>query len=252
MPRERNEYEIAVAALKRGLKAQNLTYQELAKELGLSESGIKKILTAKDGSFQRLAQICRIAGLSFADLLEEQREEMHPVSFTEKQEEYFLAEPGGFQYFWRLVYERASVEEIERLTGLSAKDSFRHLRKLDSLGLIKLLPGGKVRVPPLQQIRWAGSGPLVRKLYREWSLRFVEQVARPDLEANKLFIVRYFQMTKKTYAEFLEYLRNTEAEFLRRAIQDMRSGAGDLQHVRFLVAADDESFLPAAGDSLQQ
>lgn len=251
MPREQNEYQVAVAALKRGLKAQNITYQQLAKELGLSESGVKKILSGSDGSFQRLAQIARVAGLSLADLLEEQREEMQPVSFTPKQEEFFLSEPGAFQFYWRLVYERASVEEIEKLTGLAEKDSFRHLRKLDSLGLIKLLPGGKVRVPPLQQIRWTGTGPLVRKLYREWSLRFVEQVARPDLEPGKLFLVRYFQMTPKTYAEFLAAMKTMEAEFVRRAIQDMRAGK-NLHHVRWLAAVDDQSFLPEAGESLRQ
>jgi transcriptional regulator with XRE-family HTH domain len=238
-----NDYQLATQALKVILRAQKVTYRELAKAIGLSESGIKKVLSAKDGSFQRLAQMGRYVGASINELLDQRSSHMTEVTFSPEAQAEFLEDPELFQFYWLLVYERMSLEDLSKARSISEKDRFKYLRKLDRLRLLMLLPDGRVRIPPVQQIRWVGDGPLIRKLYREWSTRMIQNVARPDLEPGKLFIVRYFKASAKTHADLLRAQTELEAEFVRRAIQDMRTEAEDLEHLRWVVGIDQQSFI---------
>lgn len=243
MSKARNQYEVAIESLKRALKRQKLTYRELAPLLGLSESGVKKIFTSKDGSFQRLAQICEVLGLSMQDLLVGEEEGILDLRYSERQQEYLAKHPAAFQLYWRLVYERATLASAGKACGLGEKESFSLLRRLDELQLLELLPGGRVRVPAVRQIRWVGGGPLLEKLYREWSGRFIAKVARPDPGPDALFVVRYFRAREETIRDLMDAFRDLEREFMRRATRDMRSEAPDLRHLRWISAVDMRSFL---------
>lgn len=243
MNSRRNEYQLATANLKRSLKSQGLTYREIAKRLGMSESGLKKIFTARDGSFQRLAQICQIAGLTMSELFEGDTEAMQDLSYSEKQQRLLTEDPKALALYWRLVYERMELSDAELAMGLTKKESFSLLRKLDEHDLLDLMPEGKVRVPAVRQIRWVGDGPLIRKLYREWSLRFISTVAAPEPTEGAYFQIRYVKVTPKTKRDFIEALRELESEFVRRGIREMREESSDLEHLRWLCAADSRSFL---------
>lgn len=239
----RTEYQSVTLALKAALKRQKITYRELALGIGLSESGVKKTLSAHDGSFQRLVQICRYVGISVQELIGGASENMRSVTYTAKQQALLLEQPRAFHLYWSLTYERMTLAEAEKATGLSAKESFVLLRKLDQAHLLKLLPGGQVRVPPVQPIRWVRSGPLVEKLYREWSQKLVHAAVGAKNSNENLFLLRYFKVTHRTFLDFQDALRNLEAEFVRRATLEMRLNQDDLQHMRLLVAMDNQSFL---------
>lgn len=242
MKRARTEYEVAMEAVKAALKRQKITYREMARRLKISESGLKKILSGKDGSFQRLAEICQELGLSLSDLLAGE-DHTQEITFTSAQQEYLMGNTAALRLYWALVYERRSLPEAERLAGLNGKEVFSALRKLDQLGLLELLPESRLRVPAVRPVRWVGDGPLIRKLHREWSAGFVKSLARPTPEAGELFISRYFRASRRTVEELQAALRDLEAEFLRRAIREMRSESPDLVHLRWVSAVDDKSYL---------
>lgn len=239
--KEPNEYRAAIESLKAVLKAKQITYKELAQAVKLSESGLKKIFAAQDGSFQRLAQISRYIGISLSELIEENK--TVDVGFSQKQQTEFLKEPLLFQVYWMLVYERRKVDSIQDELKLNKTEAFRILRRLDILDLIKLLPGDRLRIPSVKAVRWTGDGEFIRKMYREWSRNLVSDVAKVHSEPEELFIIRYFQMTPKTYTELLAAQKALEAEFIRRGIQEMRTRPPGLVHVRWLVAADTRSFI---------
>ncbi len=52
------EHSQYLNAIKKALKARGLSYADLARKLKMTESGIKKMLNAKDISFRRILQIC--------------------------------------------------------------------------------------------------------------------------------------------------------------------------------------------------
>src|SRR5262245_67687 len=60
---------LLVTELKRYLKAQGVTYAALAKQLGLSESSIKRQFARQSFSLARLEQILNLVGLEIADLI---------------------------------------------------------------------------------------------------------------------------------------------------------------------------------------
>ncbi len=243
MPRTRSEYEVATESIKLALKQQKLTYKALAAKMELSESGMKKILSAKDGSFQRIAEICDMLGLSMRELLSGHDENVFELSYSQAQQQFLILNTSAFRLYWALVYERRSLEQAQQVAGLNAKTSFSLLRKLDQLQLLELLPGGRVRVPAVRQVRWVGGGPLVQKLYREWSRGFLDKVATPEPSPDSLFITRYFRASERTLRDLMDALRDLEKEFERRATREMRTEAPDLVHLRWMAAVDNRSYL---------
>jgi DNA-binding Xre family transcriptional regulator len=238
-----NEYRAAIGNLKQTLRQRRLTYQELAKGIGLSESGVKKIFSAKDGSFQRLAQICRYVGISMNELIEDNR--TFNVTFTDEQQKEFVKNPKLFQYYWLLAYERLSKEVSQAKLQLSTAEAFRLARKLDTLSLIKLLPGDRIRLPSIKAVRWVGEGEFQTSLYRNWSRALLDAVTKSEPKDGEFFLLRYLQMTPKTFTEFIAAQKALENEFIRRSIQEMRARPSDLEHVRWLIAVDNRSFVTA-------
>ena len=57
-----------VTALKKELKAAQLTYADLAKRLGMAESSVKRMFAKGDMSLSRVDAVCRALKLDFADL----------------------------------------------------------------------------------------------------------------------------------------------------------------------------------------
>jgi DNA-binding Xre family transcriptional regulator len=84
---------LLVGELKRYLKAQGVTYAQLAARVGLSESSIKRLFASQTFTLQRLEEICNKVGLEIGDLVElmnERREFL--TQLTPEQEEALLAD----------------------------------------------------------------------------------------------------------------------------------------------------------------
>lgn len=242
LKKDLSQYRHVMGKLKAVLKARRITYAQLADRVGLSESGLKKTLNAPDGSFERVTVICRELGVSVADILEQKALEIYPVSFTPPQQELFLKNPIAFEVFWKLVYERRPLEQVVAGRKLDPRETTRILRALDTLDLIQWKPGGKVRVPAVVPVSWVGDGPFLRKIFREWSHRFIDMMVGPEPHPHRFFLFRYLQMTEETYRDLLKAQADLELDFLRRSIQEMQMGFTTLKHVRWLAAIDDKSF----------
>lgn len=237
-----------IETLKRALKQRRLTYRSLGEKLGMSESGVKKLFRGGDISFNRLTRIASVLGIPLSELLKESEErDFRDVAFTPRQEAYLLAHRDCFHFYWKLVYERWPVAEIERAFSLAPRQSFRYLRKLDELGLLLLGPEGKLRIPKVDRIRWTGTGPLIRALYQEWAREMMRDLAQPEAKEGEQFIIRYFKLRKRTYEEFLDALRAVETEFVKRGTREMLLYDEGLEPVRWISAADRKSFVPRLG-----
>lgn len=243
-----NEYRNAIQALKRVLKERKITYRQLGSEIGMTESGIKKIFAAKDGSFQRLVEICRVVGVSIVEIIDDGK--IKSVTYSNEQQAAFLKDPDLFFLYWCLVYERRTFENAKEALGLSEERAFKLARTLDVLKLIRLLPENKIRIPSIKAIRWEGDGEFTQKIYRSWSKNLINSFTKPVSSENEFFQVRYMQMKKSTYQEFLSALKALEEEFVRRSIYEMRTSPGSLNHVRWLVASDNRSFVESNKQSL--
>src|SRR3990167_5184222 len=57
-----------VLALKKELKALQMTYADLAREMGMAESSVKRMLAKGDMTLSRIDAMCRALRLDFAEL----------------------------------------------------------------------------------------------------------------------------------------------------------------------------------------
>lgn len=238
------EFKALIVLMKSILKERQISYAELAKQLGLSESGLKKIFTSNDVSFGRLSQIARALGLRMTDLLNEiENKDTRSVGFSDEEQKYFLKNPEAFRFFTRLIIERRSIEEIEEAHDFTKAESFKFLKKLDSFGWLQLLPENKVKLPPLALVKDFGSGPLLDHIYLEWGKETVHDLAKPENQKSGKFIIRCLRMKDSTYQEFLQRLKNLEVDLLKTAIREMNVSTKNLKTMRWISLTDQTSFV---------
>ncbi|WP_413287704.1 helix-turn-helix domain-containing protein [Bdellovibrio sp. HCB337] len=241
----REEFKILIQRLKHLLRERGISYKELAKKMQMSESGVKKIFSADDCSFQKLVEITKILGITLSDLFQEiEREEMTSVSFTPEEQALFLKNKDLFHFFVKLVIERSSVEEIKKESKLTEAQAFKYLRTLDEAGLITLLPENKIQIPPISLVSNFGSGPLLEKTYNTWGHRIVDELAHPRNQESGQFIIRCLKMKDETYQDFLLQLRELEREMAKRALREMAFSTANLKLTRWVSMTSHGSFIP--------
>ena len=151
---------LLIGELKRYLKAQGLTYAELANRIGLSESSVKRLFATQSFSLQRLEQICNAVGIEIGDLVElmnERREFL--TELTPEQEEALLADPKLLLLTYLLINGwplpaivdsfRIENDEVERL-----------LIRLHRAKIIELLPFNRVKLLTARNFTWRKNGPV--------------------------------------------------------------------------------------------
>lgn len=167
---------LLVQELKRFLRAQGITYADIARKLGLSESSIKRMFSKQAFSLRRFEQICNCAGIEMSDLIEfmnDRREYL--TELTPQQEEALLANPKLLLVTYLLINGWALGEITDSF--LIEKDEVeRLLIHLHRARIIELLPFNRVKLLTARNFTWRKDGP-VQKL-------FAEQVQREFLDSS--------------------------------------------------------------------
>lgn len=152
-------------AVKRQLRARGITYAELGRRIGLSESSVKRLFASGNFTLTRLERICGVLQLTMSELartLDGGGQTPQSASLTEEQEHLLASESSILACFYLLLNGRTTQEcrSRLRLEAAALKDI---LRKLGSVGLVT----GAGKTPQLNArlpISWRMDGP-VRKLY---------------------------------------------------------------------------------------
>jgi len=160
-----NQTDQLIDALKKTLKARGMTYAEVAEGLSLSEATIKRVFS--DGSFtlQRIEAICDLLNTNIYELARQTRMAANrpPRQLSDEQESALSADPALLTYFYLLI-TGWTTHRIARRFDIDATTNGNYLDRLASLGLIRRLAGGRVRLLTGRRIDWRRNGP-VRRLY---------------------------------------------------------------------------------------
>jgi len=210
--------------IKRALKAQRMSYSDLADRLKLTESGVKKLLNRPDLSIARASAIAALLGLTFSELTAEasRTQGATDVEISAAAQEFFLSDTDGFHVYWLVAAERRGLEEVSRTLKLSRQSLFRYLRKLDAFKLIELLPGDKVKVPSTGPVIWQREGAFMPVLMRRWSKRIVEHAIESD-KRKKHFALRHCRLTKSSYRELIDAFEGLNSEFAARSMREIKA-----------------------------
>lgn len=150
--------------LRAELKAQGLTYRELAERLGLSESSVKRLFSERDMTLSRLGQVCDAAGLSIEDVLARAAQARAELTqLTLEQERALVADP-KLLLAAICCLSQWRYEQILDIYDLQPTEVVTALARLDRLGLIALRPGNRYRLLVGRGFHWRPQGPIMRFL----------------------------------------------------------------------------------------
>lgn len=151
-----------IQALKRGLKAQGMTYRELALRLDLSEAAVKRMFSRRAMNLERLEAVCGVLGLGLAELAAEADRGRTPMErLAEAQEQALCADPALLLALF-LTINRWRQEDVLAHFRFSLPEWTGLLVRLDRLGVIELLPGNRARLLTARNFRWRTDGPMER------------------------------------------------------------------------------------------
>ncbi|MNJ92629.1 hypothetical protein D3C87_103030 [compost metagenome] len=223
------EHSQYLNAIKKALKARAVTYVDLATQMKMTESGVKKMLNAKDISFRRVLQICEALDILPGQLFSmSEKTFISEVKLTPVQEEALLKNRNLLAVYWRLAIEGHDVSEIEKLQNLNKAELKKLLDRLVSLELLSL-KRGTYKSRHSGKFKWSDNSKLAKTLNKEWSeltlQRSLDEKSRGmhRLVAMKLTTESYANMILKITEVLDEAVRESEREELTTGKQRLHN-----------------------------
>ena len=175
-----------LAALKRSLKAKNIVYKDLADSLDLSESSVKRILSDKSLSLERIEEICKRTDISFSEVCKNANfdEDIDTYSLSKDQEKVLAEHPRLLHYFI-LLNDGYNASKIEKEFEISANESKKHLLLLDKLNVIELHPRDRVKMKNKSgTLRFRRDGAVGKALFAQTKNNYLNY----DFDTDKDYI----------------------------------------------------------------
>lgn len=155
-----------VTVLKQELKAAHMTYADLARELGMAESSVKRMLAKGDMPLTRVDAICRALKLDFADLARKVADAQPLLNQLTQAQEMAVVADKKLLLVAICVLSHWTLEQICQDYRISEAEGIRHLAQLDRLGIIELRPLNRYRLKVAKTFHWRPHGP-VMDFFRE-------------------------------------------------------------------------------------
>lgn len=171
-----------IRAVKQALAERGLTYKDLAYRMGMSESGIKKVMGGQDISLYRLEQICDLCEISFIEVLQSaHQDKISDVFLSFEQEQFLLRNPKIFRFYWKIRIDQMSQADFRKTYRVSITETQRWVASLEKVGLLKVGKRGQVEFTHRGLIRWNPESALVKYLNSIWGPKIV---ARANEKSN--------------------------------------------------------------------
>jgi transcriptional regulator with XRE-family HTH domain len=150
-----------VLALKKELKAAQLTYAELAKRLGMAESSVKRMLAKGDMSLSRVDAVCRALKLDFAELARRVADAQPLLKELTQEQERAVVADKKLLLVAICVLSQWTLEQITGAYRLTEAECIKYLAQLDRIGIIELRPLNRYRLKLAKTFRWRPHGPVM-------------------------------------------------------------------------------------------
>jgi transcriptional regulator with XRE-family HTH domain len=208
-----------VTALKSELKAAGLTYADLARELGMAESSIKRVFAKADMPLSRIDEVLRVLKMDFADLARKVAD-AQPLrrELTHEQEAVVVADR-KLLLVAICALSQWTFEQIVATYTLSEAECVKCLVQLDKIGFIELRPLNRYRLKVAKGFRWRPNGPAMQ-YFRE---HVVDDYFSGgfDGEGEMLMLV-HGQIGRSLAATFMERLQRVGQDFAQQHLADQK------------------------------
>lgn len=208
-----------VQIIKRELKAQQLTYADLARELGMSESNVKRMLAKEDMPLSRVDAICRVLHLDFADLARQVADAQPLLSTLSLEQEQAVVGDEQLMLVALCVLSQWTAEQMLAVYRLSEAELIRALIRLDRLGVIELKPLNRYRLKLAKTFRWQPDGPVMR-YFRKHALQ--DYYAGEFAGSDEGLLLVHGRISRALAPSFVERLQRVAQEYAQQHLADQK------------------------------
>ncbi len=162
-----------IKVLKRVLKQQGFTYQDVAVQLGLTEASVKRLFSQQQFTLARIEGICQMLALDFSDLLRLLEQEQWQVSLLSEEQEAQLTADLKLLVVAVSALNHWTLPEMLTWFQMSEAECIQKLIKLDRLKLIELLPQNRIKLKVAPNFSWRENGPIQRFFQQQLATDFL-------------------------------------------------------------------------------
>lgn len=208
-----------VTALKSELKAAGLTYADVARELGVAESTIKRVFAKHDMPLSRIDEVLRVLKMDFADLARKVADARPLRSELTLEQEKAVVADRKLLLLAICCLSQWSLEEVVQTYRITEAEAVKALVQLDRLGIIELRPLNRYRLRVAKTFRWRPHGP-VMQYFRE---HVVQDYFAGDFGGEgELLMLVHGQIGRSLAQQFNERLARIAQDFAQQHLADQK------------------------------
>jgi hypothetical protein len=228
-----------VAALKKELKAAQMTYADLAEGLGMAESSVKRMLARGDMALSRVDAICRVLKLDFAELSRRVADAQPLLTeLTQEQEKAVVADK-KLLLCAICVLSQWTLEQVTAEYRVSEADCVKYFVQLDRLGIIELKPGNRYRLKLAKTFRWRPHGPVMNYFRDHVVLDYFG--GGFDSQGETLMLV-HGQVSRAIAPTFVDRIQRVAQDFAQQHLADQKLPAKERRGYTLVLAMRDWEF----------
>lgn len=208
-----------VTALKKELKAAQITYADLARRLDMAESSVKRMFAKGDMSLSRVDAVCRALKLDFADLARRVAESQPLLTELTKEQERAVVADKKLLLVAICVLSQWTLEQMTGTYRLTEAEGIRCLAQLDRIGIIELRPLNRYRLKLAKTFRWRPHGPVMNFFREHVALDYF--AGGFDGEAEGLLLV-HGSISHAVAPSFVDRLQRLAQDFAQQHQADQK------------------------------
>jgi len=222
-----------VTALKKELKAAQMTYADLAQAIGMAESSVKRMLARGDMPLSRIDAICRALRLDFADLARRVADSQPLVTELTLEQEKAVVADKKLLLMAICVLSQWTLEQVVAAYRLSETEGIRYLVQLDRIGIIELKPLNRYRLKLAKTFRWRPHGPVMH-YFRDHAL--LDYFSGGFDGAGEGVLLVHGSISRALAPAFIERMQRVAQDFAQQHLADQRLPEAQREGYTLLLA----------------
>jgi transcriptional regulator with XRE-family HTH domain len=219
--------------LKQEMKAQGLTYADLARALNLAESSVKRFMSQREMPLSRVDAICRVLGLDFTDVARRVVDQQPLQQEMTLQQEQAVVADKRLLLVAICVLSQWTAEQITSEYRFTQAEVITALAKLDRIGIIELRPLNRYRLRLAKTFRWRPHGPVMTYFREEALLDYFS--GGFDATGEGLLLV-HGSISRALAPAFQERLQRVAQDFAQQHLTDQKIKSEDREGYTLLLA----------------
>ena len=221
-----------VTALKTELKTAQMTYADLAREMGMAESSVKRMLAKGDMPLSRVDAICRALKLDFADLARRVADNQPLLSQLTQEQERAVVADKKLLLCAICVLSQWTLEQITSAYRITEAEVVRAWVQLDRIGIIELRPLNRYRLKLAKTFRWRPHGA-VMDYFREHAL--LDYFSGGFDGPGEGLLLVHGSISRSLAPSFRERMQRVAQDFAQQHLADQKLADKDLQGYTLLL-----------------